>query len=318
MYTSESREERVDCLYLEIEKKTDRSEAKKKQPRNRYKWTLPKDAMLVFDEAHRCKNLMTANSEILAAAANTTAKILMLSATIACKPETFHLAGCVLGLYPSLRHASNWISNAGKGHKNVMKGVHDRVFSEHGSRMRIRELGDAFPVNRVVAECFDMDAADEIERQYKLIEEEVEKLKQQESRTTGLGKIVKARQKIEMLKVPTYLELARKYLDENLAVAIFVNFTASLRTIAEELKTACVVFGEQSAEERERNIADFNEDRSQVIVCNIQSGGVGISLHDTRGDFPRISVISPSWSAQDVIQSLGVTPVQQRIVCARI
>ena len=35
------------------------------------------------------------------------------------------------------------------------------------------------------------------------------------------------------------------------------------------------------------------------------SGGCGISLHDTFGKFPRVSIISPTWSAQDLIQVLG-------------
>ena len=35
------------------------------------------------------------------------------------------------------------------------------------------------------------------------------------------------------------------------------------------------------------------------------SGGCGISLHDTFGTFPRVSIISPTWSAQDLIQVLG-------------
>ena len=42
-----------------------------------------------------------------------------------------------------------------------------------------------------------------------------------------------------------------------------------------------------------------------IIICNIQSGGTGISLHDTNGNHPRISLISPTWSAQDLLQVLG-------------
>jgi SNF2 family DNA or RNA helicase len=49
----------------------------------------------------------------------------------------------------------------------------------------------------------------------------------------------------------------------------------------------------------------FNEDKSQIIIANIKAGGVGISLHDTHGKYPRVSIISPSWSAQDILQALG-------------
>ena len=49
----------------------------------------------------------------------------------------------------------------------------------------------------------------------------------------------------------------------------------------------------------------FNSDKSRIIICNIASGGCGISLHDTHGIFQRISLISPSWSVRDIIQVIG-------------
>lgn len=318
-YTAASGNEKVSCPYLTRLKKDNAKT--KKRAEYLYKWTLPKDALIIFDEAHRCKNKKTINSDILKTISNTTSKIILLSATIADKPQNFSLAGYVLGLYPSMRHANNWINNVGMGYSNVMEGVHERIFNEYGSRMKIRDLGDMFPQNQVLAECFDMDAAEEIEKQYKIIEEEVEKLKKQEEHSTGIAQIMKARQKIEMLKVPTFIELAKKYIEEGLAVAIFVNFTATLMTIAEQLKTNCLVYGEQTIDERINNIDDFNSDKSNIIICNIRAGGVGISLHDKNGVYPRISIISPSWSAQDIIQALGrihrakgKTTVRQRIV----
>ena len=57
--------------------------------------------------------------------------------------------------------------------------------------------------------------------------------------------------------------------------------------------------------ERIKSIDDFCSDKSRIIICNIQSGSAGISLHDTLGKFPRVSIISPTWSAQDLIQVLG-------------
>jgi hypothetical protein len=42
-----------------------------------------------------------------------------------------------------------------------------------------------------------------------------------------------------------------------------------------------------------------------VIVCNIASGGVGVSLHDTRGRYARLALISPNYSAIQLRQTLG-------------
>lgn len=311
-----TRKDKEFCPYIEIyDIKIDNKPAKS------YRWKFPKDTLVIFDEAHRCKNKKTNNSRLLFTMVQYNIKILMLSATIADTPDNFHIAGYVLNLYKSLRNAVSWMKNADANYNHSMQGVHAVLYPERASRMKISELGDLFPSNQVIAECLDMDNAPEIQKLYDVIQDNYELLEKEEKQTSGIGRLIKMRQKIEMLKVPTYIELAKKYLEEGLAVAIFVNFTASLRTIAEELKTDCIIFGEQTKSERDENIKAFNEDKERVIVCNTRAGGVGISLHDTNGVYPRISIISPSWSAQDVIQALGrihrakgQTPVRQRIV----
>lgn len=292
-----------------------------------YVWSgVPADALLVFDEAHRCKNHRTVNSVLLFTAACTGARILLLSATIADKMETFRMAGFVLRLYPAISHALNWMRHAEAGNRGVpMRGIHGRLYPAHAGRMRIRDLGALFPRNQVVAQCYEMEGAAEIEAQYALIAHEVARLRAREDTVQNvLARILYARMRIEQLKVPVMLELARAYLEEGNSVVLFFNFTNTLQVVAEQLRTACTITGDQTAEERQANIDQFQRDDSRVIVCNIRSGGVGVSLHDTHGRHPRVSIINPSWSAQDLVQALGRvhrangrTPVRQRIVfCA--
>ena len=317
-YTKVTKNERIKCPYVEkIEKKDSKSDKKKYI----YHWKLPNDTIVIFDEAHRCKNNKTLTSTVLFTLSQKSIKILMLSATIADKPKTFEIAGYVLGLYNNLRHAKNWIRHKGKEYKNMMQGVNKALYPEYASRMRITELKNLFPENSVKCVCLEMDCAEEIEKEYKIIQDAVEELKKQESQTIALGKIIKARQRIELLRVPTFLKEIREHLKNNFSVAIFVNFTDTLRTLGDELKTNSFIYGEQSLKERIKNINDFNEDRSRIIICNMKAGGVGISLHDKNGTYPRQSIISPSWSAIDMIQALGrvhrakgVTPVKQSII----
>ena len=42
-----------------------------------------------------------------------------------------------------------------------------------------------------------------------------------------------------------------------------------------------------------------------MVVANIAAGGTGVSLHDINGKRPRISLISPTFSAKDHLQTLG-------------
>lgn len=273
-----------------------------------FEWqNIPDDLILIFDEAHKCKNKVTMNYSILREAAqNNKIKILLLSATIADKPQKFYIAGYALRLYPNIKDAKNWIIKRGIGELNPMIGVHKIIFNEYGSRMKNSELVNTLPKNEIRGECFDMNTAKEIEEQYKIIQEEVENLKKKEDNSgCALARILYARMRIEQLKIPTITKLATKYLSQNKAVTIFVNFVASLETISEQLKTKCVIHGGQTLEERNANINNFNNDTSHVIVCNIRSGGVGISLHDTKGNYPRVSLISPSYGAIDIQQCLG-------------
>lgn len=311
------------CPYITRTVVKNEKKEKKSDTEYTYTWqNIPENMVIIFDEAHRCKNPKTLNSVILYTLAKHTVKIMMLSATLSDKPENFALAGFVLGLYKNVKDSTRWMERVGKGHNNVMMGVHGVLYDEYACRMRIRDLGKLFPDNQVIASCYDMDNAEEIQEQYRIIEEEVERLKTHEKNSGCiLAAILYARMKIEMLKVPTMIEEAKKYLDENNSVAIFVNFTDTLKTIADELKTNCLIYGQQTIEERNKAISDFNDDKSQIIICNIVSGGTGVSLHDQKGDYPRVSIVSPSWSAQTLIQALGrvhrangKTPVRQRII----
>jgi len=65
------------------------------------------------------------------------------------------------------------------------------------------------------------------------------------------------------------------------------------------------VHGDQSTDERRENVESFQSNDARVIVCMIQAGGVGLNLHDEHGGHPRVSLISPSFSAVELRQTLG-------------
>lgn len=310
---------KVDCPYVK------REAVEGENGEFTFTWkNLPDNILVIFDEAHRCKNPKTLNSVLLYTLSKHAVKILLLSATIVEKPKNFALFGYVLGLYKNIRQAPNWLLSVSKNYPNVMAGVHSVIFPDYCSRIRITELGSLFPNNQVTALCYDMDSAEEIQKQYKLIEDEVSRLKnKEESSGCALARIMYCRMKIEQLKAPTYINEAKKYIKEGNAVAVFVNFTQTLKLIADELQTNCVIHGQQTLDERDKAIRDFNSDKSHIIVCNLASGGVGISLHDLHGNFPRVTILSPGWNASQLIQGLGrahrangKTPVRQRILFA--
>jgi hypothetical protein len=59
------------------------------------------------------------------------------------------------------------------------------------------------------------------------------------------------------------------------------------------------------------------------MLVNLAAGNAGISLHDLKGGFPRHSIVSPSYSAINLVQALGrihraegKSPCIQKIVFA--
>lgn len=296
---------------------------------NKFKLNEKKKYLFVYDEAHKCKNSSTINSKIMLNLASHPVKILLLSATIIDKPLFFIPFGIVLGLYKSIQEGIEWMSKTvNKKASNPLLPIHKILFNEYASRMRIDDTIGVFKDNKIMFEGIQMENYYEIEEKYdkinKILEAEKKKGNKKhivdedlegfsdedddtssEKKTCGIGSIQKIRQEIEFLRIDTIYKLTLQYLIENKSVAIFVNFTKTIEELAKRLNTKCIIWGSQSLKERAKSIDDFCSDKSRVIICNIQSGSAGLSLHDTIGRYPRISIISPTWSAQDLIQVLG-------------
>ena len=84
---------------------------------------------------------------------------------------------------------------------------------------------------------------------------------------------LRARQKAELIKVPLIVEMIEDSLEDGMSVAVFVNFSETIRALSKRLHTTCIVWGENKGDERERNIESFQEDKERVILVNVRAGG---------------------------------------------
>ena len=273
---------------------------------------------MIFDEVHKCSDINTLNGKLLYTAKKLEMKMLILSATVCDHPENFRLFFYVLNFiepeqvkktnmsYQKYQYIiQNWIMRDAK----PLWRIHHMLFPDRGSRIRIDTLGDMFPETQITATPYNMDKKreEEIQKEYSKISEEIEELKDKTKKDKNniLVKLLRAQQKIELLKIPLFLQLTNDFLENNYSVVIFINFTQTLETLSKELHTDCIIYGEQTSDIRQKNIDRFMENKSRVILVNIKAGGVGISLHDKNGNHPRVSLISPTWSSVDLIQALG-------------
>ena len=94
-------------------------------------------------------------------------------------------------------------------------------------------------------------------------------------------------------------------------MVVMLNYRASLAGAQQLLRAAeieaQIVWGGIERTEIDGYIADFQSNKARVILLQIDSGGVGISLHDIHHTHPREALISPGWSAVALRQALGRT-----------
>ena len=306
------------------------------------KWLLnPKKALVIFDEDHRCKGNKSKNAKMMIAAKRAGLNILCLGATSCTNPTEMRALGYVLDLHDdkgwwrwSLKNGCKRGLFGGlefKGSKAVLKRLHDHIYKNgaRGSRIKIADLPPgAFPNSNIIAQGYDISGRADIDLIYSDLKAELTALEGKKYTDTDnpLVAQLRARQEIELLKVPLFEELARDAYESGNSVAIFVNFRETMEVLLRRLAGLCeirMIHGGQTETERELQCLGFQNDAARIMICTIQAGGTGVSLHDINGNHPRVSLISPTFSAIDFKQTLGrihragaKSPAVQKIVFA--
>ena len=123
------------------------------------------------------------------------------------------------------------------------------------------------------------------------------------------GELQRALVKIETYKTTIFIRLAKSYLKftPNCKVVICVNYLHNMETIRRGMRryNPLLLHGSLNEEEREEIINEFQNNGKRVLISITKVGGVGISLHDTEGDAPRVMLLSPTFNLVDTYQATG-------------
>ena len=297
--------------------------------------------LIIFDEDHRCKGSKSENAKMMIAAKRGGYQSLLLGATSATNPVEMRAIGFMLDLHDE-RGWWNWCLKNGckrgtfggltyTGSQAALKRIHDHIYGQgRGSRLRVNDLPPgSFPDSMIVAEGYEVASRGEIEKIYADLKLELEILddRKKEDEESALIAQLRARQEVELLKVNVFEELAKDALEGGASVAIFVNFRQTLELLYRRLHVGdckiAVVHGTQDEIDRDKEVKRFQSNEAKIIICMVQAGGTGLSLHDLSGKHPRVSLISPNFSAVDLKQVLGrvhragaKSPAVQKIVFA--
>lgn len=297
---------------------------------------FPAGALIIVDESHRCKGVNSLQAGLLMSLKRQGYKLLMLSATQATSPLDMRAFGYSVNLIPTpeMKEYKKFCIDSGAqetGHygamvydlndrdaRGKMQKVHDFLFdfTRIGARLTREGMGALFPEHEIIIDSYDMGAnSDKIQHAYDVMEREIARMEERTQNYAAhvFAEIMKMRQTVEMLKVPTIVEMIEDLYDENKSVICYVNFTETIEMIKARLEHSRkfrdqnligLIYGQRTMNQRERDIEDFQADRKRVMLVNLQCAE-SIGLHDVTGVHARAQLVNPSFSAIKVIQAMG-------------
>lgn len=87
-----------------------------------------------------------------------------------------------------------------------------------------------------------------------------------------------------------------------------IEIRSPIEAIQEAFPDAVVISGDVTGAARIRAMDQFNQGKARVVICTIDAGGTGLSLHDTIGNFPRVQInLTVPYTALGVDQTAGRT-----------
>lgn len=79
-------------------------------------------------------------------------------------------------------------------------------------------------------------------------------------------------------KVHQTKKFVENLLEQNRPVVIFTNYTYVIERLKEAFPESVTITGRDNKEEREKAVQDFQKGKTNIILCNLIAGGVGITL----------------------------------------
>jgi len=204
-------------------------------------------------------------------------------------------------------HGFKWVVGADK-QVEIMREIRDSIIPARGVRVRVQDI-PGFPQRDITAELYDINKPEQIDALYAEMAAPLQRLAEtmagDKAPDNPLTRELRARQRIELLKVPACAELASDYIDKGYSLGIFVNFRQTLDELCSRFPDSLAIYGGQPDGERESQIDAFQSNDVRLIVIMSDAGGVGLSLPDVTGNHPRGGLVMPSHRATVMRQIFG-------------
>lgn len=311
--------------------------------------SIPTPALLVVDEVHRgCSGPDSKQTLMCARWCNKfhpKNKELLMSATPFETPLKMRLIGYLMGFHRFVQNSFyDWCKRYGCSFVDFGWGAKRRrifQFTTHKGRaeeiMHIlrKEMGDrflsigpaeipGFPDEIKSVELVDLAKKDHdaLTKAYEAMPDRIRQLSEDD-----MVKMLRLRQQAEFCKAEVMAQMAEEIVEDGSSCFIMVNFTDARKRIEEYLTKKQIpfasIYGGQKESERQAGIDAFQNNTVHAMVGMAAACSVALSLHDAKHERPRVSLISPGYSASEFSQGLGrirrvggTTAVQKIIIAA--
>jgi SNF2 family DNA or RNA helicase len=251
---------------------------------------------LALDEAHRIRNTKTKQTK----AVNKLGKFASCRIAATGTPSVNHaidVFGILQFLYPK-RFTSYW--QFAERYFHINDGWFGKDIGQVKRQQELTEILDTISTNRKRSDVMKWipDVTSQViklEPDKQQLKEYTEMLKTFEVEHEGkvivdapnpLAQLTRLRQ---ITLSPALLDLKGKSVKEqfildyiednpNEPIIIFSTFTSYLRTLSSKVKGNVRIFGDMTAAEKQKSVRDFQGGRSNILLANIISGGVGFTL----------------------------------------
>lgn len=290
---------------------------------------VPYPCLLVVDEIHRgCSShdSVTTNAVVRFGAKKVRPlnKLIAISATLADSPSKLAVVGYWMGFHRFVKASwFDWLRAHGYAMRRVGRNKEAFVFTSNPAEARSimakvrQDMGTrylsvtpdeipGFPDE--VREVCLVDLArkdhDALVRAYEDMPERITQMSKDD-----MVKVLRLRQQAEWCKSAVLAEMAADLVEDGYSVFVAINFVDARTRVEEELAKRNIrfasIYGGQNEAERQAGVDAFQNNEIFCMVGMMQACSVALSLHDEKHERPRVSLISPSYAASDLVQALG-------------
>jgi SWI/SNF-related matrix-associated actin-dependent regulator of chromatin subfamily A-like protein 1 len=255
----------------------------------KFKDTIDLFDMVIIDEVHRCKDGRTQQAKFVMGITKGKKWVLALTGTpVVNKPidliPQLHIIGRLqdFGGYKGFVDRYCQGSSQASNLKELNYLMHKTCFYRREKTEVLKDLPDKM---RNIVRVDITNRAEYNKAENHLIEYLRENLNKSEGEISkslrgetmvliGILKKISARGKIEDI-----LEHIREVVEAGEKIVVFVWHKEMVQELKKAIPAAVTIVGDNTLEERQRAVEMFqNDPKTQVIICNIKSGGVGITL----------------------------------------